>query len=155
MTAKKHTLTDDDIRPIVVYGETANLNYFLDTDVSPDLEADVTFEAVQMPSRSRRQYPGDATPISVSGGTAVFMRDPTASKGLALPGKEFTLWERLEGGGDLGEPGEKRTFTFTGAVQDLVTFFRQNSSMRMLLYSNRGRKYKINFDDEAPAGGGG
>lgn len=146
MAIRKHTTEAiDDLRPVVIYGETANINHFLDIGLVPDATEGPTLEAVQMPGRSRRQYPGDASQITVSGGTAVFLRDPSRSSGSALPGRPFVLKEIIEDAG-LGEPGEVRQFTFTGAISDLVAFFRQNTTKRIDLVSPRGAKYKINAE---------
>jgi len=149
MAIVKHTLSDNDIRPVVVYGETANLNYFLSTAVEPDAVGDPVIESVTMPARTRRQYPGDASLIQVSGHQASFMRDPSRTSGSGLPGRPFRLLE-LTDDDDMGEPGELRQFTFVGAVSDLVTYIRQNSTKRMKLYTPNGAVYPINFDPEEP-----
>jgi hypothetical protein len=147
MAIQKFTVSGDDIRDFVIYAEPANINYFLDTPLVPDVLGEPTLVAVTMPARTRRAYPGDAAAVTVSSSQAVFLRDPSRSSGNALAGRPFVLKEILEGD-DLGEPGELRQFTFVGAVSDLVTWVRQNTTKRLNLYSPRGAKYKINQEED-------
>lgn len=147
MAINAHTITGDDIRPFVIYAETANLNYFLTVPVEADAVAQPVLESYFRPAMSRRRYPGDPNPISVAGTTAVVLRDPGATNGSALPGRNFVMRERIDDGDQgLGEPGEVRQFSFTGAVSDLVQYIRSNSDKRIDLYSPQGRRYRINYE---------
>ena len=151
MAITAHTITGDDIRPFVIYAETANLNYFLTAPVEADAAAEPELESYFRPAMSRRRYPGDPNPISVAGTTAVVLRDPGATSGSALPGRSFVMRERIDDGEQgLGEPGEIRTFTFTGAVSDLVQYVRSNSSKRIDLYSPQGRRSTGNYATSEP-----
>jgi hypothetical protein len=151
MAIVAHTVSGDDIRDFVIYAETANINYFLDVALEPDAAEEPGLVSYQRPASQRRRYPGDPNPYTVSGGTAVVLRDPGATNGTALPGRNFRLVERIDDGeGGMGEPGEERQFSFKGAISDLVTFVRSNSSKRLDLYSPRGRKYKINYETGEP-----
>ena len=147
MAIQKFSVSGDEIRDFVIYAEPANINYFLDSDLTPDALGEAILESVTMPARSRRAYPGDAAAVTVAGSQAVFLRDPSRSSGNALPGRPFVLKEILEGD-DLGEPGEMRQFTFVGAISDLVSWVRQNTTKRLDLYSPRGAKYKINAEED-------
>jgi hypothetical protein len=124
--------------PCTIYGEAANINYFLANDLDPDEEVGASVVQVSAGSSTRRQYPGDPTPSNVAASSREVLRDPSATNGTALPGKGFVLAERLENG-----IGEKRQFTFKGRVLDLHAFLSAEAGKNMFFYSNTGKKYKI------------
>jgi hypothetical protein len=124
--------------PCTIYGEAANINYFLQNALEPD-EADGPVNvSVQAGSTTRRQYPGDTTPYNVSASTREVLKDPSRRSGSALPGKGFMLVERPASG-----TGEKRQFTFKGRIIDLHAFLSAEAGKDMYLFSNTGARYTI------------
>lgn len=138
MAILPHTFEVPGGSPVTVYAETANLNYFLTNALEADTVDGPTTATVAVGGSSRRQYPGDATSINVSGASRQFLKDPSRSSGPALPGRSFILSEISAGGG-----GEKRQFTYTGRLVDLHTFLRAEASKPFYLYNNTGARYTI------------
>jgi hypothetical protein len=129
--------------PCTIYGEAANINYFLANELDPDQVSGPTNESVSVGAATRRQYPGDTTTVNVSGSTREFLKDPSRRSGSALPGKSFVLAERTANG-----IGEKRQFTFKGRILDLHSFLRAEAGKDMFFFSNTGARYTI--DQVAP-----
>ncbi len=125
-----------------IYGEAANINYFLANDLDPDQIEGPTNTTVSVDAATRRQYPGDTSLINVSGATREVLRDPSRRSGSALPGKSFVLAERTMGG-----IGEKRQFTFKGRILDLHSFLRAEAGKNMYFFSNTGARYTIDAVD--------
>ena len=138
MAILPHTVEVPGGLPLTIYGETDNINYFINGDLEPDTLAEATVATVSVRSHSRRQYPGDATTISVSGGSRTFVKDPTRSKGSALPGQNFILKD-----GHSGSSGEMRTFTYKGRYIDLRAFIEAEAARDLRLYSSGGSKVLI------------
>lgn len=131
----------------VIYGEKANLNYFLKTPLEPDVIAGVTNEQVGRAGSTRRQYPGDPTPVTVSGSTAEYLRDPSRKSGAALPGRSIRLV------GDPGMPGEEsRIFTLKGRWVDFHAWLRANAKMLIYAYNSSGARYTIPAAGTTPSG---
>jgi hypothetical protein len=137
MATNSHTFEVPGGNPCTIYGETANINYYLQGDLEPDADAGPTNEQAAVPAHTRRQYPGDNTTIAVSSSTREFLLDPTRRSGSALPGRPFVLLER-------GGAGEKRQFTFKGRMMDLHAFLRSEAARDMYLYGPSGARYTIN-----------
>lgn len=140
MAIVPHTVQVPGGQPLVIYGETANINYFINGDLEPDVLDGPTNSQVSTGGGTRRQYPGDGTRISFGGSTREYLKDPTRSSGTALPGRPFILRETNSDQG-----GEKRQFTFKGRFLDLHAFLRAESAKDMYLYSNTGARYTIGF----------
>lgn len=136
MASASHTFEVPGGQPCTIYGETANINYFLNGDLEPNEVAGPSNDQAAVPGHTRRQYPGDATTISVSASTREFLIDPSRKSGSALPGRSFVLLER-------GGAGEKRQFTFKGRIMDLHAFIRSAASVDMYLYGPSGARYTI------------
>ncbi len=138
MAIQSHTVQVPDGQPLVIYAETDNINYFINGNLESDAVGGVTNVQVSVGGGSRRQYPGDATTISVAGSSREFLKDPSRSSGTALPGKSFVLKELNEEG-----DGERRQFTYKGRLIDLHAFLSAEASFPMYLYSNTGARYSI------------
>ncbi len=138
MAILPHTVQVPGGQPLTIYGETANINYFIQGNLEPDELDGPTNGQAQVSGGQRRQYPGDATRISFGSATREFLKDPSRSSGNALPGRPFILKENFE-----GSEGEQRQFTYKGRLIDLSAFLRAEAAMNMRLYSNTGAKYKI------------
>jgi hypothetical protein len=138
MAISSHTVEVPAGQPLTIFAETDNINYFINGDLEPDALAGVTNGQVSVGGGSRRQYPGDATTISVAGSTREFIKDPSRSSGTALPGKSFILKEINEEG-----EGELRQFTYQGRLIDLHAFLSAEAAFEMYLYSNSGARYTI------------
>ena len=125
-------------KPLTIYGETANINYFLNTNLVPAQDAGVTNHTSSVGTFSRQQYPGVTTTQSVAATTRSYMKDGSRRSGSALPGKNFVLKEKTT-----DNTGEVRTFTFKGRVMDLAVFLRLQASFDLVLALNTGARYEI------------
>lgn len=135
MTIQKMTL------PLVdtaIWGEPANINFFLNTDLVPDTAAGRQISNQTVRSHTRRQYPGDTTPINVSAHGRQMLVDPGRKSGNALPGNSFRVVS------DAGLPGEEnRQFTYQGRWEDIVNLFVTEAAMQVHLYSPSGTRYVV------------
>lgn len=122
MAIQKHVY---DANGNAIYGETANINYFLKTDLEPASAGGVVDKTANVSAFTRRRYPGDAEPSNVSASTRAFIYDPGRRNGNATPGKSFILDDGVE----------KRSFTFTGPFADLHAFFVGDAAMDLRLFS--------------------
>lgn len=138
MATLPHTIEMPGGGKVTIYGETANINYFINGDLVPDTIDGPIDVQVAVGSFSRRQYPGDATTINVGGTNREFVKDPSRSSGSALPGKSFIL--KTQPG---VSPAEQRQFTYKGDFSDLHAFIRAEASMDLYLYNSSGARYKI------------
>ena len=117
---------------LAIYAEEANLNYYLNTPISPVSEGAVVNKTATVKAHTRRQYVGDPTPVNVSGGERVYMYDPGRKVGNALPGEPFIL----------NDGTEKRQMTFAGNVVDLHAFLISDAKAELKLYTT-GARYVI------------
>lgn len=135
MTIQKMTIPGTDS---AIWGEPVNINFFLNTDLVPDTAAGRQVSNQQVRSHTRRQYPGDATPINVSAHGRQMLVDPGRKSGNALPGNSFRVVS------DAGLPGEEnRQFTLQGRWEDLVNLFVGDAAMQVHLYSPSGTRYVV------------
>lgn len=124
-----------------IYGEPANINYFVNTDLEPVSVAGVQNRQSAVRAHTRRQYPGDTTEINVSASTRDWLYDPGRQSGSALPGNSFILTDGVE----------TRQFTLQGNIIDLHSYLVGEASMALVLKTSRGASYSI----AAAVGGGG
>ena len=122
MAIQKH---DYDANGNGIYAETANINYFLKTPLSPASAEGVQNKTANVSAFTRRRYPGDPEPSNVSASTREFLYDPGRRNGNATPGKPFILDDGVE----------KRAFTFTGPFTDLHAFLVGDAKMDFRLFS--------------------
>jgi hypothetical protein len=122
MAIQKHVY---DAEGNAIYAETANINYFLKTDLAPAGEGTIVNKTANVSSFTRRRYPGDPEPSNVGASTREFLYDPGRRNGAATPGSPFILDDGVE----------KRSFTYTGPFVDLHAFILSNASMDLTLYS--------------------
>ena len=122
MTIQKHVY---DANGNGIYGETANINYFLKTPLAPASEGGVVEKTANVSAFTRRRYPGDPEPSNVSASTREFLYDPGRRNGNATPGSPFILDDGVE----------KRSFTFTGPFNDLHAFILSDAKMDLRLFS--------------------
>ena len=137
MAIQKHVY---DAESNAIYAETANINYFLTTELVPAGAGTVVNKTANVTAFSRRRYPGDPSPSNVSATTREFLYDPGRRNGAATPGSQFILDDGVE----------KRAFTFTGPFTDLHAFITGDAAMNLALYSPSAR-----YDIVAIGGGGG
>ena len=129
MSIEKHSLPNSEA---AIYGETANLNYFLKTALEADSDVAVVDKQSSVKAHTRRQYVGDTTPANVSAHSREYVYDPGRRNGAATPGKSMIL----------SDGTEKRSFTFTGSSTDVRAFLVGNAKMDLKYYSPSAR-YKI------------
>lgn len=137
MSIQKHVY---DAAGNAIFAETANINYFLKTPLTPASEGSVVNKTSSVKEHPRRQYPGDPTPANIPVTTREYLYDPGRRNGSATPGKPFILDDGVE----------KRSFTFTGSFLDLHAFILSDASMDLRLYSP-----SASYDIVATSGGGG
>ena len=135
MAIQKHTLEGTDT---AIWAETANLNHFSSTLISPDAADGVTNQQASVSASSRRQYPGDGSTVSVSAHSRTYLVDPGRKSGSAVPGKPFRI----------NDGTENRMMRYTGSWIDVHSFFTGNVDVETSLYSPTGTRYVI------AAGGG-
>ena len=121
---------------IAIYGEPANINYFLKTALVPVSEGSVVDKTSQVKAHSRRRWATDPTPSNVSASSREYLYDPGRRNGAALPGNPFLLDDGIE----------KRQFHYTGTVMDLHAFIAGDAKMSLILYS-QSAAYEITVDE--------
>lgn len=122
MSIQKHVY---DLEGNAIYGETANINYFLTTPLAPASAEGVVNKTANVSAFTRRRYPGDAEPSNVSASTREFLYDPGRRNGNATPGKPVIFDDGVE----------KRSFTFTGPFTDLHAFLVGDAAVDMRVFS--------------------
>lgn len=136
-------------QPLTIYAEPDNINYFINGDLEPDVAGDVTNVQYSVPAHSRRQYPGDTTPVAVSAAAREVLVDPKRRISNALPGKPFVV-AKLDPDGTVSTEAVgnrqvpvKRQFTFSGRWLDLHAFFSAEASYPLKLYGPNKARTKI------------
>lgn len=145
MAILPHTVATDE-NPLRIYAESANINYFLATDIIPDSPTTATTETVSVGAYTRRQYPGDTTPVSVAASARTFLKGLGRRTGPALPGKTF----RLVAFDDDGAQLEDRQFTYVGTWKTLLEFLTGNVINRTHVYNNTGGSPVVLDVEDAP-----
>ena len=122
MTIQKHVF---DLEGHAIYAETANINYFLKTALTPASAEGVVNKSANVSAFTRRRYPGDPEPSNVSASDREFLYDPGRRNGNATPGQPFILDDGVE----------KRSFTFTGPFTNLHAFLVGDAKMDFRVFS--------------------
>jgi hypothetical protein len=123
MSIQKHVY--DVANGYAIYAETANINYFLKTELVPASAAGAQNKTANVSAFSRRRYPGDPEPSNVSASTREFLYDPGRRNGNATPGSPFILDDGVE----------KRAFTFTGPWTSLHAFLVGDAAMSLTAFA--------------------
>lgn len=129
MAIEKHTVKED--TNSAIYGETANINYFLKTALTPDSADGVVNVSQSVKAHTRRAYKG-ATPANVASHSRTVLYDPGRRNGSATPGQQMIL----------SDGTETRQFTYTGPWTEIHAFLVGNAKMDMSAYSASAR-YEI------------
>lgn len=122
MAIQKHSLPD---KSAAIYGESANINYFINTPLTPDTAGGVTNSEQTVKAHTRRRHVGDTTPANVTSHSRTVMYDPGRRNGIATPGQEMILTDGIE----------KRSFTYTGPWTDVHAFLVGQAKMEITAYS--------------------
>ena len=138
MAIQSHTVQENG-NDIKIYAETANIQYFVNATMEADEDAGPTNAQTSVASYSRRQYPGDPTPVSVAGATREYLVDPSRRSGTALPGKNF----ELAAFNAQGVETERRRFTYVGRFMDLHAWLTGEAKYDLSLYNHTGARYSI------------
>ena len=146
MATQRHTIPAASGRkPLRIYAETPNINYFIKTPLTPDVEDGASNKQVQVKATTVRQYPGDGTTFNRPGSVREVLIDPSRKSGNGLPGRSFTLTA------DAGLPGEeKRQFTYAGRFIDLHSWLTGTAKMQIHLHSSTGARYTIKAAGTTP-----
>ena len=108
-----------------IYGHPQNFNYFVNTPLTPAVEEGRVTKQSNKKSHTRRRYVGDPSPVTVAGHVFDYLYDPGRKVGSAIPGWSFIL--------DDGD--EKRQFTTTGDVQNLILYLQDEVKKATRLYT--------------------
>ena len=122
MAFSKMVPADSDI---AIYGEPANINYFVNTDLEAVSEGSVVDKEASVSTFKRRRFVGDDEPVTVKAHTREFMFDPGRRNGGGTPGSPFIL----------DDGTERRQFSFTGTVKDLHSYLVGDAAMELTLFS--------------------
>jgi len=130
LAIEKHSI---DGSSAAIWAETANLNYFLKTELTPDTVGGVENRTKNIPKRTVRRFVGDPNPYEIPAQTDVrYLYDPGRKNGGATPGQEMILADGVQ----------KRSMTYTGSFIDVHAYFVGNAKMDLRLYS-AGASYSI------------
>lgn len=133
-----HTISTD-FDDVVIWGDTDKLQEFLPSAVPDVMGAGVVVNFTRSGS-SVRQYPGDTSPYSRSGGPVSRFSEPgLANK--ATPGKRFWC-EVVEGAGPL-RTRTVRQFTYVGSWSALRDAMRSNAAKSYTLRNASGQKASV------------
>jgi hypothetical protein len=120
-------------KEFAIFGEMANINFFLKTPLTPDQAQAATVKQVTVKAHTRRRYPGDPAPVNVSTAAREYLVDPTRRSGNGLPGRTIVLVS------DKGLPGEeRRAFTLQGNWVDFHAWLLGKVKMEVRAYNNTG-----------------
>ena len=137
MAIEKHTVNE--LQGTAIWGETPNLQYFLNTTIEADTVGGVETRTKNIPARSMRRYVGDPNPYNIGPVTgARYVYDPGRRGGSATPGKEMILDDGVE----------RRSFTYVGSFVDVHAFILGDAKMDLTLYSE-GDSYPMKVATEA------
>ena len=134
---QRHTLPSGNA---AIYGETANINYFLKTNLVPDSAEGVVNKTSSKKAHTRRKYVGDPAPTNVVQHSYEFMFDPGRIDLQTLPGKPFIL----------DDGTERRQMTYVGDVKNLHAFLVGEAATDLKLYTV-GPPYVIEAAGETQA----
>ena len=124
MAIEKHTVNE--LQGTAIWGETANLQYFLTTTIEADTVGGVETRTKDITKRSVRRYVGDPDPYEIGAVTgARYVYDPGRKGGGGTPGKEMILDDGVE----------RRSFTYVGSFVDVHAFILGDAKMDLTLYS--------------------
>ena len=123
---QKHTLPSNNA---AIYGETANINYFVKTDLAADTTDGVINVQSTVKAHTRRKYVGDSSPSNVSGHTRTSLYDPGRKNGAATPGKNMLLSDGVE----------RRAFTYVGPWVEVHAWLTGDAAMDLQAYSESAR----------------
>ena len=116
----------------VVYGHPVNFNYFVNT---PAVEASSVARQYQTSDRKehkRRAYKGASVLSTIPATSYSYIDDPGRKIGNAMPGWSFVLTDGIE----------KRQFTTTADVLQLIAYLEDDASKDLRLYT-QGARYTI------------
>lgn len=109
MAIEKHTIQEG---KAAIYAETDNINYFLTSDLEPDIAGGVTNGNSTVSSYTRRLFPGDISGPTVTSHSRTYLIDPGRRNGSATPGQEMILDDGIE----------RRSFTYVGPWVEVHAF---------------------------------
>lgn len=138
MAIERHVV--DEQSGASIWAETANLNYFVTTQIDPVALGGIEVRTKSIPQRSVRRYVGDPDPYTIPAvATVRYLFDPGRASGNTTPGKEMILDDGVE----------RRAMTYTGSFVDIHAYILGDAAMALTLYSE-GAAYLI----PAPEAGG-
>ena len=97
-----------------IYGHPANWAYFCKTALAAASDGARELKLGTRKAHTRRKYAGDTNPSNVAQHPRDWLYDPGRKTGSAIPGWSFIL----------NDGTEKRQFTTTGDVQELILYLQ-------------------------------
>jgi len=137
LTRAKHTIGETGL---AIIGETDNINYFVETELTPDSIDGVENKTSTKAGCNRRRYKGDPEPYTVKGHSYTYLYDPGRIDLQTLPGRPVILKAN----------GETRQFTFIGDVKDLHAWLVGDASYDTKVYTE-GPPYQIKASTDVVA----
>ena len=138
MSIQKHSFPDANL---AIWAETANINYFVNSDLVPDSQGGVTNVQQSVKAHTRRQYVGDTTLSNVGAHSRTTLVDPGRKSGSAIPGSPFIL----------SDGTETRQFRYTGSFTELHAYLVGDAAMDLELFSPTGTRYVITAASQGEA----
>lgn len=132
---KPHTVTAPSGESITIWAVTSKLTPYLGA-LTPDGDFSPAFTTVPRKAFSRKQYPGQANPVTVSAGDTRRYVAPNVSEA-TLPGQNAYIEEPVAG----ANPPKTKvvTITFEGAFGDLHQYCLANRVKGFTLRSPGGK----------------
>lgn len=130
---------------VLYYNDIRSINFFLNTPLEADDDAEKEVRTKNIPGHQRRKGPSDTNPINVLQSTATYLFDPTLKSGNALPGRSIIL--QTAKGADIDA---KRQFTLVGRAVDFESFFEDQMKYETHVYFSEGGRHTYKATLEQP-----
>lgn len=108
-----------------IYGHPVNFAYFVKTPLVAAVDGERETRTTNRKASTRRRYKGDPNPINVDAHVMDYIYDPGRKVGSAIPGWSFIL----------DDGTERRQFTTTGDVQNLILYLQDELKKDTKLYT--------------------
>ena len=138
MSIQKHSFPNANF---AIWAETANINYFVNSDLVPDSQGGVTNVQQSVKAHTRRQYVGDTTLSNVGAHNRTTLVGPGRKSGSAIPGSPFIL----------SDGTETRQFRYPGSFTKLHAYLVGDAAMDLELFSPTGTRYVITAASQGEA----
>ena len=122
----------------VVFGHPVNFNYFVKSTATVAADEPRQYQTSNRKEHKRRAYKGAPNLSTIPATTYTYIDDPGRKIGNSMPGWSFILDDGVE----------KRQFTTTADVLQLIAYLEDDAKVDMYLHTN-GARYTIKAAGEA------